>query len=62
MFTQQDLDRIIVALLMYSSANNNQGLKSIAGNTYGEQSVEVMIAFQNSMSASEMCSIIKVNS
>jgi hypothetical protein len=43
-FTRQEVIDILVSTLLFSGSNNNQGLSSVKGNTYGQQAETIIKA------------------
>jgi len=43
-FTRDEVEQMLVALFVYSSANHNQGLNNIEGSDFGEQATTVIEA------------------
>jgi hypothetical protein len=43
-FTREEVTNILVSALMFSSANNNQGLSKVKGETFGEQAETIIKA------------------
>jgi hypothetical protein len=41
-FTRKEVHQILVGLMVFSGANNDQGLKKIYGRAYGEQADHVL--------------------
>lgn len=43
-YTLEEVQMILVSTLMFSNANNNQGLTKVSGNNYGEQALTIINA------------------
>jgi hypothetical protein len=45
MFTKEEVEKILVAVQVFSGANHDQGLKGIKGESYGEKASTIINAF-----------------
>lgn len=46
-FTRKEVENMLVSVLLFSSANKNQGLKSVKGENFGEQAKTIISAYEN---------------
>lgn len=59
LFTRQEVIDILVSTLLFSGSNNNQGLSSVKGLTYGEQAETIIKANESVKGTSKsMLSIV----
>lgn len=56
-YTQEELEKILISVFFFASANNNQGISTIKGNTYGEKA-KTIIASNNNEENKSIVSII----
>ncbi len=43
-FTRKEVTSILLSVLVYSGANNNQGLSTVSGDNYGQQAEQIIQA------------------
>ena len=59
-FTRQEVRNMLVTMFLFASANNNQGITSIKGQSYGEQA-ETVIEANESIIVSEKSMLSVLN-
>jgi len=58
-YSSQELYRAVLACVIFSTANDNQGLKEVAGKTFGDKVHTIIHHTLNSKSAVEVVSKLK---
>lgn len=60
-YTELDVQRLLLAAIIFSGANDNQGLKAVKGDNYGAKAERLMEAFDNNKDIDISHIVIAIN-